>query len=126
MNISVAGQAIAPARSRYGSTAIAFHWAVAALVVFLGTLGILFDDIPRDSRPFWINIHACVGLIYFALVIARLVWRITHTPPDVPPDIGEFDRRTSVAAHHLLYLLMALIPVVGIVAFVWHGRVFDY
>ena len=50
-----------------------FHWAVAALVVFLGTLGLLFDDIPKESRPFWINIHGCVGLVYFALVIARLV-----------------------------------------------------
>ena len=28
--------------------------------------------------------------------------------------------------HHLLYALMALIPVFGVVAFVWHGRAFDY
>jgi cytochrome b561 len=120
------GQRIAPALTRYGSTAVAFHWAVAALVVFLGTLGILFDDIPKESRPFWINIHGCVGLVYFVLVIARLGWRASHTPPDLPPDIGEFDRRFSLAAHRLLYALMVLIPMFGFVAFVWHGRVFDY
>ena len=28
--------------------------------------------------------------------------------------------------HHLLYVLMLLIPVVGVVARVWHGRGFDY
>ena len=67
-----------------------------------------------------------VGLVYFALVIARLVWRTSHKPPDLPPDIGEFDRRTSLAAHHLLYVLMVLIPIFGVVAFVWHGRAFDY
>ena len=120
------GQRVAPALTRYGSTAVAFHWAVAALVVFLGTLGILFDDIPKESRPFWINIHGCVGLVYFVLVIARLGWRASHKPPDLPPDIGEFDRRFSLAAHRLLYALMVLIPIFGFVAFVWHGRAFDY
>ncbi|HZZ25945.1 MAG TPA: cytochrome b/b6 domain-containing protein [Roseiarcus sp.] len=86
----------------------------------------MFDYIPKDSRPFWINVHGCVGLVYFALVIARLVWRTSHKPPDLPPDIGEFDRRTSLAAHHLLYVLMVVIPIFGIVAYVWHGRAFDY
>ena len=119
-------QRIAPAPARYGAGAIGFHWTVAALVVFLGGLGLLFDDIPKETRPFWINVHGCVGLIYFALVIARLVWRATHTPPDLPPDIGEFSRRSSAAAHHLLYLVMVLIPLFGVVAYVWHGRAFDY
>ena len=126
MNVLATRQRIAPTLTRYGSTAVGFHWAVAALVVFLGTLGLLFDDIPKESRPFWINVHGCVGLVYFALVIARLVWRTSHKPPDLPPDIGEFDRRTSLAAHHLLYVLMVLIPIFGIVAYVWHGRAFDY
>ena len=121
-----ARQRIAPARERYGSTAVAFHWIVAALLVFLGSLGLLFDHIPRAVRPFWINVHGCVGLVYFGLVIARLAWRAFNRPPDLPPDIGEFDRRTSLAAHHLLYALMVLIPCFGVVAYVRHGRAFDY
>ena len=117
---------VAPAPARYGAGAVTFHWTVAALIVFLGGLGLLFDDIPRGARPFWINVHVCVGLIYFALVIARVLWRTTHKAPDLRPDIGEFSRRTSFAVHHLLYVLMLLIPVVGVVARVWHGRGFDY
>jgi cytochrome b561 len=112
--------------TRYGSAAITFHWIVAALIIFLGTLGLLFDDIPREARPFWINVHGCVGLLYFALIIARIAWRSTHRPPDLPSDIEVFDRRISAAAHHALYALMLLIPVFGVVAYVWHGRVFDY
>ena len=126
MNFPATRQRITPALVRYGSTAVAFHWAVAALVVFLGTLGLLFGDIPKESQAFWINVHGCVGLLYFALVIARLAWRTSHRPPDLPPDIGEFDRRISLAAHRLLYALMVLIPIFGIVAYVWHGRAFDY
>ena len=102
MNVLATERRLAPAPARYDSTAVAFHWTIAARVVFLGTLGLLFDDIPKGSRPFWINIHGSVGLIYFALVIARLVWRTSHKPPDPPPDIGALDRRFSLAAHHLL------------------------
>ena len=126
MNVFATSQRVAPARTRYGSTAVAFHWGVAGLVAFLGTLGLLFGEIPKDSQAFWINVHGCVGLLYLALVVARLVWRTSHRPPDLPPDIGEFDRRFSLAAHHLLYALMVLIPIFGVVAYVWHGRVFDY
>jgi len=126
MNEMLTSRRLAPAAKRYGEGAIAFHWLAAALVVFLGVLGLSFDFIPREARPFWINLHVCVGLIYFALVLARLAWRAGHRPPDLPPDIGEFTRRTSVAAHHLLYALMIVIPVIGVVARVWHGRAFDY
>jgi len=34
------------APERYDIGAIAFHWTLAALIVFLGGLGLLFDDIP--------------------------------------------------------------------------------
>jgi len=59
-----AGQRIARALPRYGSIAVAFHWVVAALVVFLGTLGLLFDDIPQELRP-----------ILNQLSMAKEVWR---------------------------------------------------
>ena len=116
----------AGAAKRYDSGAIAFHWTVAAFILFLGVLGLLFDDIPKPMRPFWINVHGSVGLVYLTLVVARLAWRIGHPPPRLPADVGEFSRRTSAAAHHLLYVLMALTPAVGIIAYVWHGRSFDY
>ena len=114
------------APERYDAGAIAFHWTVAALIVFLGVLGLLFDEIPKPSRPFWINVHGSVGLIYLALVIARLAWRVGHRPPRLPASVGEFFRRASAAAHHLMYAMMLAIPAAGIIAYVWHGRTFDY
>lgn len=111
---------------RYDAGAIAFHWTVAALVAFLGGLGLLFDDIPKDSRPFWINVHGSVGLIYLALVLARIAWRASHRPPPMPASVDAFWRRASSGAHHLMYVLMLLIPAAGIVAYVWHGRLFNY
>jgi cytochrome b561 len=57
MRDTVSRQSVASAPERYDAGAIAFHWTVAALIVFLGALGLLFDDIPKESRPFWINVH---------------------------------------------------------------------
>ena len=115
-----------PAFARYGGPAIALHWIMFALIVFVGGLGLLFEEIPRASRLFWINIHAICGLAILVLVAGRMIWRATHVPPDLPGEIGEFSRRTSHAAHMLLYALMVVTPILGIVAFVWHARVFDF
>ena len=119
-------QSIPPSLSRYGTGAIAFHWIVAALIMFLGGLGLLLETFPRASQSFWINVHGTVGLVYFVTVIGRLLWRRTHPAPDLPPDIGEFSRRTSHPVHLFLYLLMIVIPMLGVVAYVWHARAFDY
>jgi len=111
---------------RYGGGAIGLHWTMAALIVVVSVLGLLHDSWPHATQAFWINIHAMVGLAILALVIGRLWWRMAHRPPDLPPHVGEFSRRLSYPVHLLLYALMIVIPLIGIVTFIWHGRVFDF
>jgi len=109
----------------YGRGAIAFHWVVALLVVWVGALGLLHDSWPKRSHLFWINIHALFGLALWLLVIARYGWRMAHPVPDLPDDVGPLYRRLSHAAHLTLYALLFIIPIIGIVTFIWHGRVLD-
>jgi superoxide oxidase len=110
----------------YDNGAIAFHWIMVVLIVAVGILGLLHDSWPKGTQAFWINIHAITGLLVWVLIMARLWWRITHRPPALPPESGEFSRRFSYFVHVLLYVLIFVIPVLGIVTFVWHGRVFDF
>jgi len=119
-------QTRASALGRYGPVAIGFHWIMAVLIVVVGVLGLLHDSWPKSTQKFWINIHALIGLLVWFLVMARLWWRITHVPPDLPPDVGEFSRRWSYPVHLLLYLLILVTPILGIVTFIWHGRVFNF
>lgn len=114
------------AEDRYGGVAIFLHWTMAVLVVIVGTLGLLHDSWPRATQAKWINVHALAGLALWGLLMLRLAWRWSHRPPDLPPDVGEFSRRTSHPVHLLMYLLLFVIPVVGIITFIWHGRVFDF
>jgi cytochrome b561 len=112
--------------ARYGGVAIFFHWSMAVLVVIVGILGLLHDSWPHATQAKWINIHALLGLAAWVLLMLRVAWRMSHRPPDLPPDVGEFSRRTSYPVHLLMYLLLFVIPVLGIVTFIWHGRVFDF
>jgi cytochrome b561 len=106
----------------YGRGAIAFHWAVALLLVWVGALGLLHDSWPKRSHLYWINVHALFGLALWLLVIARFCWRIAHPAPDLPPNVGAAYRVFSRAAHLTLYALLFVTPVIGIVTFIWHGR----
>jgi cytochrome b561 len=111
---------------RYGTPAIAFHWISVALVVTVGVLGLLHDSWPKKTQPFWINIHALVGLLVWVLIVTRFAWRSRHAPPPLPADIGNLPRRLSGLVHGSLYALLFIIPIIGIVTFIWHGRVFDF
>jgi cytochrome b561 len=111
---------------RYGAGAIAFHWVMFLLVVVVGTLGLLHDSWPKRTQAYWINVHAVIGLLLWLLLIARFWWRVRHPPPPLPADIGAVDRRVSQTVHGLLYALIFVTPFLGVVTFIWHGRIFDF
>jgi len=99
---------------------------MVVLIAVAGTLGLLHDSFPKQSHDFWVNVHALTGLSIWVLLIARFAWRQKHPPPALAPDSGELARRFARPVHLLLYALIFIIPVVGFVTFVWHGRAFDF
>src|SRR5665213_4067175 len=111
---------------RYGSGAIAFHWFMFVLVVCVGTLGLLHDSWPKQTQRFWINIHAILGLLLWFTLMARFWWRRRHQPPPLMESVGTFSRHASALVHFALYALLFITPLVGIITFVYHGRVFDF
>ena len=111
---------------RYGTGAVAFHWTMFLLVVAVGILGLLHDSWPKRTQAFWINLHAMLGLLLWLTLIARFWWRIRHRPPSLPSGVGDWSRRLSGPLHWALYALMFVTPIVGIVTFIWHGRIFDF
>jgi cytochrome b561 len=96
------------------------------LVVVVGVLGLLHDSWPKQTQAFWINVHALLGLSLWFSLFARVWWRAGHAPPLLPEDVGEYSRRLSAPVHILLYVLLFVIPILGIVTFIWHGRAFNF
>lgn len=75
---------------RYDPVAIALHWVMFLLLIWVGVLGLLHDTWPKRTQSFWINMHALFGLIAWALLITRCLCRIKHPPPVLPKEAGEF------------------------------------
>jgi cytochrome b561 len=111
---------------RYGNGAIVLHWLMFVLVSAAAFLGLMHDSWPDKTQAFWINIHALVGLTVWIFLIVRIMYRLQHTPPLLPADAGEFSRRVSGPVHFLMYALLFIIPIIGVVTFIWHGRAFDF
>lgn len=118
-------QTAAQSTDRYGPGAIAFHWTMFLLVVVVGILGLLHDSWPKPTQAFWINVHAVCGLALWLLLLARFAWRLRHPPPVLPLEAGEFARRLSTPVHLFLYALLCVTPLVGLVTFIWHGRILN-
>ncbi|MBE7209539.1 MAG: cytochrome b [Gluconacetobacter diazotrophicus] len=99
--------------TRYTRTAMALHWAVAALVI--GNLALAwsigwFPDIA--VRPA-IDTHKSIGITVLGLVLMRVLWRLGHPPPPLPADHPRWERGMAHAAHAGLYALILAMPVSG-------------
>lgn len=110
--------------AHYRLGAIIFHWSMFLLVVIVGVLGLLHDSWPKQTQAYWINVHALIGVLLWLLLLARFGYRLRHAPPSLPADVGAFSRRFSSPVHFALYGLMFIIPIVGVVTFLYHGRIF--
>jgi len=97
----------------YTRTAVFLHWLVALLIACGFTLGTYMVDLhisPRKLRLY--SYHKWIGITVLALVLIRLVWRLTHRPPPEVP-MPRWQLRAAQATHYLLYALMIATPVCG-------------
>lgn len=96
---------------KYTKGAVVLHWLVAAGVLFNLIAMLVVDDDAR-TRPF-IDMHKSIGITVLMLVLVRILWRATHTPPAPLASLHGWERTLSKAMHHSLYLLIVLVPLSG-------------
>ena len=99
---------------RYTAPARALHWLMALLIVGLLALGFYMHDLPLSPQKLQLySWHKWAGVSAFLLLLARLAWRLTHRPPELPSDMPPAMRFAAHAGHLLLYGLMLGIPLSG-------------
>ena len=100
-------------QTRYGTTAKILHWIVVALLLTQYLIGWLMPNIRRNMSPgITMTWHISIGTVILALIVARLVWRLTH-PVAPESSLRPYQRLTSEAVHWLLYLLVLATTVSG-------------
>jgi cytochrome b561 len=91
-----------------------FHWLIAALIlvqIALGIAAVTWALSPAKLSLFvW---HKSLGMLILGLVALRLLWRLTHAVPALPPGTPDWERTAAHASHFLLYVLLVAIPVSG-------------
>ena len=98
----------------WGWVHITFHWLTAATVIGLFLLGLWMVELTYYSP--WYNrapdIHKSVGILLFALVAIRLLWRLANPVPADEPG-PRWEHRLAHFAHWLIYLLLFAIIATG-------------
>jgi len=100
--------------TQYTRTAIALHWLIALLIFVAFPVGLYMVDLPLSPQKLKIiSWHKWAGITVLALVLVRLAWRATHRPPALPDSMSGIEKLAAHGAHHLLYLLMIVVPMAG-------------
>lgn len=94
--------------NRYGAVAITLHWVVAFTVVGMFALGYWMVDL--DYYHEWYkqapDIHRSIGILLFAVMVLRVLWRLMNTRPAPLATHSRFEILAAKGAHLLLYLLI--------------------
>lgn len=99
---------------RYTRTAIALHWLIALMLFGLFGLGLYMAELPLSPTKLKLySYHKWAGVTVFLLALVRLGWRVTHVPPALPAGMPAWQLKAAAAGHHLLYLLMLIVPLSG-------------
>jgi cytochrome b561 len=96
----------------YGVVARTLHWLTVLLIALQFMIGWTMPDVHKDTQPVGlIGWHLGVGATLVAVIVLRVVWRLTHRPgpDDLPPLLDILSRVT----HFFLYIGLLLVPLLG-------------
>ena len=87
---------------------------MALIVICMVPLGIAVNYLPWDGfQDFLFNLHKSLGIVVLALVVIRLIYRLTHKPPALPSSVPRPQRLAAEAVHICLYAILVAMPIIG-------------
>jgi cytochrome b561 len=100
----------------YGTVARLFHWTIALMVLVQIPAGVAMTSEPLGevATPFYV-LHKGMGSVLLVLVVARILWRVTHRPPPFPDSMPALEQRIAHRTHIAIYVLLLTMTVSGYV-----------
>ena len=99
---------------RYGYTAMLLHWLLGALLIGMTAVGLYMTSLQDgDDKYALYALHKSIGIIVFALVVARILWRSNSVVPPLPSNLKRIEMELVQLTHKFLYVAMFVLPVSG-------------
>jgi cytochrome b561 len=105
-----------PARAawHYHRIAITLHWTLALLLTATTLVGWYMMSIEHElGSDRYFDLHKSVGIVIALLVAARIAWRLSTRPQELPAGVAIWQVKLAKSTQALLYVLMVLMPVTG-------------
>ena len=108
--------------SGWGAGAKTLHWLLFVLIAIEVPIGYLMAYTFGPSLKYSEmkplgellgQIHHTNGFMILTLVVIRIFWRANHAGPDLPADIGRFQRALAHLTQGLLYTALLMVPLSG-------------
>jgi cytochrome b561 len=101
-------------KSSWDGVAKSFHWVVALMILGELALGQIIERTALSPLKLDLFVwHKSIGVTILLLVILRLGWRLTHSPPAPPAGTPAWENTLARIGHVLLYCLMFAVPLAG-------------
>ena len=101
-------------QDRYSPVGIAFHWIMAALVLFQLGWGWYMSMVPvGGDKLHAFRVHSAVGLPILLLAIGRVGWRLIIPGPVNDADRQGWQTQVAYAIHYVLYAAFFALPISG-------------
>lgn len=112
----------------YNAFSIAAHWLTLALLIAVYALIELRGIYPKgsaahDAMKTW---HFMLGLSVFAVVLVRMVLRLSFPPPPIRPPLPGWQHYLAASMHLALYVFLIVMPVLGWLTLSAKGRVIPF
>lgn len=101
------------ADQHYTRVAVLLHWTIALMILTNIGLGFASSWTAEEVRRYTLDVHKPLGVFILVLSVARLGWRLSHSPPPLPTVMPHWQRIVSHYTHILFYVLMIVLPVSG-------------
>lgn len=109
-------------RTRYDALTQCLHWLTAMLVLVIYAIGFGREFLPKgEFKAALLMSHMSLGLACLMLVCVRVFWRLTAAPI-IAAETRQSAHIAARLTHMGLYVLMILVPVVGLLAAWIKGR----
>jgi cytochrome b561 len=104
-----------PASRRYTLVAIILHWVMALGIAVLAVMGLVMVHANLSSmRQFQLyQLHKSIGITVLLAAVLRLLWRLTHRPPELPDAMPKIERTAASGSHLMLYIYLLALPFTG-------------